>query len=146
LFIAAGLLAWREWRRAERDTAHDLAIPAANPLQLTTALVFAALFVAISLATVWVEQLFGQAGIFSLAAIVGASDIDPFVLNLAQGGAPGMGLSAIAAAILIAASANNLAKSAYAIGFGGLARTLRPALMLVFLAVLGFAAAAAYLV
>jgi hypothetical protein len=47
---------------------------------------------------------------------------------------------------LIAASANNLAKSGYAIGFGSLARTLRPALMLTVLAVLGFAAAAAYLV
>ena len=42
--------------------ARDLAIPAANPLQLTTALLFAALFVVISLATVWVERLFGQAG------------------------------------------------------------------------------------
>ena len=146
LFAAAGLLAWWEWRRAERGNPADLAIPAANPLQLTTALVFAALFVAISLATVWVEKLFGRTGIFTLAAVVGASDIDPFVLNLAQGGAPGMSGSAVSAAILIAASANNLAKSGYAIGFGGLARTLRPALMLTVLAVLGFAAAAAYLV
>lgn len=145
LFAAAGLLAWWEWRRAERGNPADLAIPAANPLQLTTALVFAALFVAISLATVWVEKLFGRTGIFTLAAVVGASDIDPFVLNLAQGGAPGMSGSAVSAAILIAASANNLAKSGYAIGFGGLARTLRPALMLTVLAVLGFAAAA-YLV
>jgi len=146
LFAAAGLLAWWEWRRAERGNPADLAIPAANPLQLTTALVFAALFVAISLATVWVEKLFGRTGIFTLAAVVGASDIDPFVLNLAQGGAPGMSGSAVSAVILIAASANNLAKSGYAIGFGSLARTLRPALMLTVLAVLGFAAAAAYLV
>jgi len=146
LLAAAGLLAWREGRRADRGDAQDLAIPAANPLQLTTALVFAALFVAISLATVWAEKLFGQAGIFTLAALVGASDIDPFVLNLAQGGAPGMSLSAVAAAILIAASANNLAKSGYAIGFGGLAQTRRPALMLVVLAMLGFAAAALYLI
>ena len=146
LFLAAGLLAWREWGRAERVSAQDLVVPAANPLQLTTALVFAALFVAISLATVWVEKLFGQAGIFTLAALVGASDIDPFVLNLAQGGAPGMSLSAVAAAILIAASANNLAKSGYAIGFGGLTHTRRPALMLVVLAMLGFSAAALYLV
>jgi len=146
LFAAAALLAWREWRRAERGAAQELAIPTVNPLQLTTALVFAALFVVISLAMVWVEQLFGQAGIFTLAAIVGASDIDPFVLNLAQGGAPGMSVSALAAAVLIAASANNLAKSAYAIGFGGLASTLRPALLLVVLALLGFAAGAAHLV
>jgi uncharacterized membrane protein (DUF4010 family) len=146
LFAAAGLLTWREWRRAEPGTAQDLAIPAANPLQLTTALVFAALFVAISLATVWVEKLSGQTGIFTLAAIVGASDIDPFVLNLAQGGAPGMSPSAIAAAILIAASANNLAKAGYALSFGALAHALRPAAILVILGLLGFVAAAAYLV
>jgi uncharacterized membrane protein (DUF4010 family) len=146
LCAAAGLLAWREWRRAERGAASDLAIPAANPLQLSTALVFAALFVVISLATVWVERLFGQAGILTLAALVGASDIDPFVLNLAQGGVPGMSLSALAAAVLIAASANNLAKAGYAIGFGGLARTRPPAVILLILALLGFAAACVYLV
>jgi uncharacterized membrane protein (DUF4010 family) len=146
LLGAAGLLAWREWRRTERIPSPDLAIPAANPLQLTTALVFAALFVAISLATAWAEHRFGQAGIFALAAIVGASDIDPFVLNLAQGGAPGMSLSAIAAAVLIAASANNLVKVGYALGFGGPRLTLRPALLLAVLTFLGCAAAAAYLV
>lgn len=146
LFAAAGCLAWREWRRAERGSAQDLAIPAANPLQLTTAPVFAALFVAISLATVWVEKLFGEAGIFTLALLVGASDIDPYVLNLAQGGAPALSHAAIAAAILIAASANNLAKSVYAIGFGGRKQALRPAVMLAVLAVLGFAVAGAYLI
>ena len=146
LFVIAGLLAWREWRRSDRGSAQDLAIPAANPLQLTTALLFAGLFVVVSLATVWVEHTFGQAGIYTLAAIVGASDIDPFVLNLAQGGVPGMSLSAAAAAILIAVSANNLAKAGYAIGFGGLRQTRRPALALAILAALGLATAAAYFV
>jgi uncharacterized membrane protein (DUF4010 family) len=115
-------------------------------LQLTTALIFAVVFLAVSLATAWVQSVFGQTGIFTLAALVGASDIDPFVLSLAQGGAPGMSLSAVAAAVLIAASANNIAKAAYAIGFGGLAATERPAILLSALALLGFAAAAAYLV
>jgi hypothetical protein len=47
--------------------------------------------------------------------------------------------------VLIAASTNNLAKAAYAIGFGGLASAGRPAIALTVLAVFGFAAAAAYL-
>lgn len=68
------------------------------------------------------------------------------MLNLAQGGVPGVRPSAIAAAVLIAASANNIAKGAYAIGFGGLAAAQRPAILLGALALLGFAAAAAYLV
>jgi uncharacterized membrane protein (DUF4010 family) len=137
--------AWWEWRKIEPESTEDLAIPAANPLQLTTALIFAALFLTISLVTAWVESIFGQAGILTLAALVGASDIDPFVLNLAQGGAPDMGITALAAAVLIAASANNLAKAVYAIGFGGLAAAGRPAIALTVLALLGFAAAVAYL-
>jgi uncharacterized membrane protein (DUF4010 family) len=146
LFIVGGLLAWWEWRKIEPGSAGKLAIPAANPLQLTTAVVFTALFLGVSVATTWVESTFGQAGIFTLAALVGMSDITPFILSLAQGGAPGMGLSVLAAAVLIAASTNNLAKAGYAIGFGGFAAVERPATMLAVLALLGFAAAAVYLV
>src|SRR5580700_3358467 len=146
LFTVAAAISWWEWRNIQPGYADDLAIPAANPLQLTTALIFAVVFLAVSLATAWVQSVFGQTGIFTLATLVGASDIDPFVLSLAQGGAPGMSLSAVAAAVLIAAAANNIAKAAYAIGFGGLAATERPAILLSALALLGFAAAAAYLV
>ena len=55
LFIAGGLLAWWEWRKIEPGSAGKLAIPAANPLQLTTAVVFTALFLGVSLATTWAE-------------------------------------------------------------------------------------------
>jgi uncharacterized membrane protein (DUF4010 family) len=145
LFMIGAALSWWEWRRIEPGSAETLAIPANNPLQLTTALVFAGVLLAVSLVTAWVESAFGQSGIFILAAFVGASDIDPFVLGLAQGAAPDLGLSALAAAVLIAASANNLAKAGYAIGFGGFTAAGRPAAMLVILALLGLAAAAAYL-
>lgn len=144
LTVLGALLSWWEWRRIPGRSGRALTIPAANPLQLTTALVFAALFLAVSLATTWVQSLFGQAGTFVLAALVGASDITPFVLNLAQGGVPGLHPGAAAAAVLIAASANNLAKAGYAIGFAGWAPAERPALMLVLLGLLGFAAAALY--
>ena len=85
LFIIAAALSWWEWRKIKSGAAETLSIPTTNPLQLTTALVFAALFLAISLATTWVESVFGQSGIFTLAALVGASDIDPFVLCLTTG-------------------------------------------------------------
>jgi uncharacterized membrane protein (DUF4010 family) len=145
LFVAGAAWAWWEWRKIEPEASDDLTIPTSNPLQLATALIFAALFLAISLVTAWVEATFGRAGILTLAALVGASDIDPFVLNLAQGSAPGMGISALAAGVLIAASANNFAKAVYAIGFGGLSAASRPAIALVVLALLGLAATIAYL-
>jgi uncharacterized membrane protein (DUF4010 family) len=112
-----------------------------NPLELGAAAVFAALFVAISLASTWVKTEFGTQGIYWLAAIVGFSDIDPFVLNLAQGGTAGIGEHAVAIAVLIAASSNNVLKAAYAVAFGG-RRTWQSAVILVALAIAGVALAA----
>jgi uncharacterized membrane protein (DUF4010 family) len=57
-----------------------------------------------------------------------------------------MGSAALAAAVLIAASTNNLAKAGYAIGFGGRTAAVRPSVMLAVLGPLGFAAATVYLV
>ncbi len=61
---------------------------AKNPLQIPTALVFAVLILVISVITAWMRNTFGEAGIFALAAVVGLTDIDPFVLKIAQGGVP----------------------------------------------------------
>jgi uncharacterized membrane protein (DUF4010 family) len=49
-----------------------------NPLELVTAVTFAALFVVISIASSWATEPFGSAGVYALAAIVGVSAIDPF--------------------------------------------------------------------
>jgi uncharacterized membrane protein (DUF4010 family) len=111
-----------------------------NPLELGAAAIFAALFVAVSLLSAVAKSQFGISGIYALAAIVGVSDIDPFVLNLAQGGVAGVANAALAAAILIAASSNNVLKAVYAAGFAG-KTTAASAGALIALAVAGFAAA-----
>ena len=108
-----------------------------NPLELGPAALFAALFVAVSLVSNWAKTEFGTSGIYTLAAIVGVTDIDPFVLNLAQGGTTGMSNSALAAAILIAASSNNILKALYAAVFAGGRATIVSAAVLVLLAVAG---------
>lgn len=112
-----------------------------NPLELGTAAVFAALFVAVSLLSTVVKSQFGISGIYALAAIVGVTDVDPFVLNLAQGGVAGVEYSALAGAILIAASSNNLLKALYAACFAGGRATAASAAALAALAVAGLAAA-----
>jgi uncharacterized membrane protein (DUF4010 family) len=50
-----------------------------------------------------------------LAVIMGAADVDPFIVGLAQSGA--VSLNTTAFAILMAASSNNLAKAVYAYYF-----------------------------
>jgi uncharacterized membrane protein (DUF4010 family) len=112
-----------------------------NPLELGAAAIFALLFVAVSLVSSVAKTQFGVSGIYGLAAIVGVTDIDPFVLNLAQGGISGIGNTAIAAAILIAASSNNVLKALYAAFFAGGRATVPSAIALVVLAIAGLGAA-----
>jgi uncharacterized membrane protein (DUF4010 family) len=109
-----------------------------NPLEIIPAAVFAVLFIATSLASSFATSEFGTSGIYSLAAIIGVSDIDPFVLNLVQGGTTGVTNTVAAAAILIAASSNNMLKAFYAVSFGG-GTTAPSAATLVFLAAAGAA-------
>jgi uncharacterized membrane protein (DUF4010 family) len=141
--IGAALAAY-EWRRSPKKRGASLALAPHNPLQIATALIFAVLLVVISVVTAWVRGTFGTGGILTLSAVVGLTDIDPFVLNIAQGGVANMSSSVLGAAVLIAAASNNVAKAAYTIGFGGVAAARRPALLLLLLAVLGVAAAAIY--
>jgi uncharacterized membrane protein (DUF4010 family) len=146
LFAVGAALATYEWRRsAERQDDVNLSVPAINPLQIPTAITFAVVFVVISVLTEWIRTAFGQTGVLVLAALVGVTDIDPFVINIAQGGVPGISATMLSAAILIATSSNNIAKAIYALSFGGVEFSRRPALMLLALAMLGFAAAAAYI-
>ncbi|HEX8807729.1 MAG TPA: DUF4010 domain-containing protein, partial [Xanthobacteraceae bacterium] len=131
------------WRTGlEKQPAQAMQVATSgNPLELGTAAIFALLFVAVSLATVLVKSQLGISGIYALAAVVGISDIDPFVLNLAQGGVTGVENAALAAAILIATSSNNVLKAAYAAGFAGGEATAASAAVLVALALAGLAAA-----
>jgi uncharacterized membrane protein (DUF4010 family) len=114
-----------------------------NPLELGAAAVFSILFIVTSLVSTWATKEFGVTGIYSLAAIVGISDIDPFVLNLAQGGLSGVPVSALVAAILIAASSNNVLKALYAAFFAGGRATVASAAALALLAIAGVAIAVA---
>ncbi|HME22315.1 MAG TPA: DUF4010 domain-containing protein [Acetobacteraceae bacterium] len=120
------------------DAGHTIA--PSNPLELVTAATFAVLFVVISIASAWATQRYGSAGIYALAAIVGVSDIDPFVLNLAQGDSTQITTRVGVSAILVAASSNNLIKAVYAIVYSGARVRAAPA-ALVLLAACGVAAA-----
>jgi uncharacterized membrane protein (DUF4010 family) len=113
-----------------------------NPLKLGTAVVFAVLLIVISLLSKWVQAHLGTQGVLVLAAVVGVTDIDPFVLSLAQGGAASVGIAMSAVAIVIAASSNNILKAAYTVAFARRRESAVPAGALTALCVLGVIAAA----
>jgi uncharacterized membrane protein (DUF4010 family) len=104
-----------------------------NPLEISTAAVFATLFIALPIGVAWAKAHFGESGIFALGALAGFTDVDPFVLSLAQGSTT-LDLNVAAAAILLAASANNLLKAVYTLAFAGRTTGLRPAIALFLLA------------
>ena len=138
------ICALQYWHGKPSDTAPQTAMPAAqsgNPLELGAAAIFAALFVAVSVVSAVAKSQFGISGIYGLAAVVGVTDIDPFVLNLAQGGISGVQNADLAAAVLIAASSNNVLKALYAAFFAGGRATVPSAVTLVALAIAGLAAA-----
>lgn len=138
--VGFALCAWQYWLGKPQDPPKSAAMHLAasgNPLELGAAAVFAVLFVAVSLVSAVAKAHFGISGIYGLAAIVGVTDIDPFVLNLAQGGVTGVPDAQLAAAILIAASSNNVLKAVYAASFAGGKTTAGSAAALLFLAAAG---------
>jgi uncharacterized membrane protein (DUF4010 family) len=146
LFALAAAIALWQWLRRSRTqpTAAPETIASVNPLQMGTAVTFAALFVAVALASSWVRSSFGQEGVYVLAAITGTTDINPFVLSLAQGGVSDMSLVALSTAILIAVASNNVLNACYALTFGGVKACLRPASILFGLGAIGLLIALLY--
>ncbi len=85
-----------------------------NPLELLTAFLFAALFLAMLIATQLAVTYLGKAGVNTLAAIMGVTDVDPFIMGMTQAAGALTPLKVAAAAVLIAAASNNLVKGIYA--------------------------------
>ena len=135
--VVTGLLLWRD----AGGTAAEDTLPPSNPLEIQTALIFAFLFIALSLGVGWARANFGEESLFALAALAGVTDVDPLVLSIAQGGQQGAALHMDAAAILIAAASNNVLKGVYTLVFAGRLAGLVPAAALLLLAAGGGIAA-----
>jgi uncharacterized membrane protein (DUF4010 family) len=140
MLVLAALSAIFSWLRSRGEKKTVATTRAPNPLQLGTALVFAALFVLIAYIVGYVQAHLGSSGVIGLAAVVGVTDIDPFVLSIAQNQGA-LTLAAAAMAILIAASSNNVLKAAYTVTFSRRRESAIPASALGILAALGVAAA-----
>ena len=88
-----------------------------NPLELRAAFLFAVLFLAILVATHLVVTYLGRAGVYTLAGLMGVTDVDPFIMGMTQSAGGVTSLKVASAAILIAAASNNLVKGIYAYWF-----------------------------
>jgi uncharacterized membrane protein (DUF4010 family) len=130
-------------RQPDTSTANALQERVSNPLEISSAFTFAGIFLGVMIVTRMVADRFGGTGVLVLAAVMGAADVDPFILGLTQYAGGGVALDIAALAVVIAAAANNVMKGVYAMIFGA---PRVGYLALVFLTALGAASLAAYLV
>jgi uncharacterized membrane protein (DUF4010 family) len=94
----------------------------ANPFEIRPALIFASLFVLLSIITSLAQQHYGGTGLVILAGLSGIADIDPFILSVV--GQIDQFQSIAATVLLVSMMSNTIAKGMY---FGVLAKEARRA-------------------
>ncbi len=114
---ALALLVGGLWSRRQDSRDASASGVARNPLELSAAFLFAVLFMAMVVATKLVASSFGSGGLLALATLMGVTDVDPFILGVAQGAGNHLALSLAACAIVVAAASNNLVKGIYGLSF-----------------------------
>lgn len=109
--VATGLL----WSRRPDAVISDVKreFEPNNPLELTAAFFFAAFFLAMLIATQLTVTYLGDKGVNALAAIMGVTDVDPFIMGMTQAAGTLTPLKVAAGAVLIAAASNNVIKGIY---------------------------------
>ena len=110
-----------------------------NPLELMAAFLFAVLFLVMLIATQLAVKYLGRAGVDTLAAIMGVTDVDPFIMGMTQAAGTLTPLKEAAAAVLIAASSNNLVKGIYSYSLADRKTGIQSLGLLATLAALGLA-------
>jgi uncharacterized membrane protein (DUF4010 family) len=135
--LATGV-GWLWTRRADPSALNQPRdLEAKNPLEILAAFLFAALFLAMLVATQLAVTYLGRAGVYTLAALMGVTDITPFLMGLTQTAGSLTPLKTAAAAIVIAASSNNLVKGIYAYSLADHKTGVQSLALLAALAVLG---------
>ncbi|HEV2485379.1 MAG TPA: MgtC/SapB family protein [Terracidiphilus sp.] len=129
---------WLWSRRTDKSTGEvEREYDPKNPLELLTAFMFAGLFLAMLVITQLAVTYLGKGGVDTLAAIMGVSDVDPFIMGLTQAAGTLTPVKVAAGAILIAAASNNIVKGIYAYSLADKKTGLQALMFLVGLAAAG---------
>lgn len=119
LFIIGFILGYFLYRKEVKNISQaDKSYTPKNPLDLTSALIFAFTYILIySFTQIFIENI-GENTVYYLAVLLGFSDVDPFILTLTQSTEYFRDLSIPAKAIILATLSNNILKGVYAYIFG----------------------------
>jgi uncharacterized membrane protein (DUF4010 family) len=119
LSIAGIVLSLRMFRKEQPASESEMP-ELQNPFEIRPAIGFAIMFVILSIVTGFVKSTVGNSGLLAVSAIVGVSDITPFILSVVQGSDGSVHI--FTSAIILALMSNTIAKAIY---FGYLSPTTR---------------------
>lgn len=105
-----------------------------NPLDITSALIFAAILGLVMVGSRALESIFGAQGVYAISLASGLADVDAITLTLSRFPTEDLATNVAATGIFLAAITNTVVKVALA-GFAG-GRTLRPAFATLSIAIL----------
>ena len=108
-----------------------------NPLEVRVASLFALLYLGMLIATNLAVVYLGTVGVYSLAAVLGAADVDPFIMGMTHSAGRTTSLAVAASAIAIAAASNNVVKGVYAYSLSDRQTGVQSVSLLLGLAALG---------
>jgi uncharacterized membrane protein (DUF4010 family) len=91
-----------------------------NPFEIRSSVLFGVMFVILMVVTRMIEERLGNAGLLALSAVVGVTDIDPFILSMLHPSETMM--HSVTLAIVVAMMSNTIAKSIYFASFAPSAR------------------------
>ena len=126
------LVYWRSQSRPESDTSAALK----NPLELTTALGFGLILLAVMFFGALLKNWYGDIGLIVLAAVSGVTDVDAITLFLTRLSQEDLTTRLAVTGIVCAAAVNSLVKAGIATVIGGSAVGIRVGLPL-FVSALG---------
>ncbi|MBN1396938.1 MAG: MgtC/SapB family protein [Bacteroidetes bacterium] len=115
ILSAAGIVLSLKMFQKEKESKESEISELQNPFEIRPAIGFAILFVVLSVVTGFIRSTLGNSGLLGLSAIIGVTDIDPFILSLIQG--PGSPSNVFISAIMLAILSNTITKAIY---FGSL--------------------------
>jgi uncharacterized membrane protein (DUF4010 family) len=113
--------AWLAWRgtRLKSDSQSGFGTNLQNPFEIGSALRFTLLLVVIMFAVELARKYLGQTGIWAMAAISGAADVDAITLSLSRLVGTELTVEVASQGIMIAAISNSLLKLVLACSIGG---------------------------
>jgi uncharacterized membrane protein (DUF4010 family) len=117
LVVEAAALIW--WRRSSRSSPQAGELVIRNPLTLTVALAFGAVYAVVAFASRAAIELVDESSLSIVGAVSGLNDVDAITLSMGNLVHTGLPVEHASAAVLAAVTVNTLVKAVLAMTIGG---------------------------